>query len=62
MRLRACVYLCTSDEFCAEESACREVRECVSSSQRASVEKSRRKREQSVSRVARIKNSVLFII
>ena len=22
MRLRACVYLCTSDEFCAEEKQC----------------------------------------
>ena len=41
MRLRVCVYVCTSDEFCAEE------RECWSRSQRASVEKSRRKTEQS---------------
>ena len=32
-----------------KESACREVRECVSRSERASVEKSRRKREQSES-------------
>ena len=34
-------------------SKCREVRECVSRNQRASVEKLRRKREQSVSRELR---------
>ena len=34
MRLRVCVYVCTSDEFCAEE------KECVSRSQGVSIEKS----------------------
>ena len=51
-------------------SECREVRECVSRNQRSSVEKSRRKGEQSercekensVSNVVRNKNSVNIVI
>ena len=44
-RLRVCVYVCTSDEFCEDEedSECREVKEWAS----------RREREQSGLRVAR---------
>ena len=62
MRLYVCICLQVINFVRKKGSACREGRECVSRSQRPSVEKSRRKREQSVSRVVRIKNSVYIII
>ena len=45
--MRVCVYVCTSDEFCAEE------RECVSRSQRVRIEKTKSAYREARERVSR---------